>query len=132
MTTPEPNIPPASFGTKFKRALLLRCPICGNGKLFRKWFSMYTHCSHCRLKYERDPGYFLGSTYINYAVTAVTVTTFYFITHFGMGYSNKQLTYFLGAYCVLFPLTFFRYARSLWLMIDSVFDATDLQFEPEE
>ncbi|VAX39338.1 hypothetical protein MNBD_PLANCTO02-1693 [hydrothermal vent metagenome] len=129
--THQPDHPSASIGTLFKRGLFLRCPVCGKGKLFRKWFSMYTHCSNCRLKYERDPGYFLGSTYINYAVTAVSVTVFYFVFHFGLEVSNKQLSWWLGGYCVLFPLLFFRLARSLWLAMDSFFDATDLCFEPE-
>ncbi len=132
-----PKIPPPhpssrSLSAIFISGLRLRCPVCGQGKLFRRWFSMYSHCSNCRLKYERDPGYFLGSTYINYAVTAVSVTVLYMVFHFGLEFSNKQLTWWLGAYCILFPLVFFRLARSLWLAMDSFFDVTDLQFEPEE
>jgi len=121
-----------SLGTSLARALRLRCPLCGEGKLFRRWFSMYKNCNHCHLKYERAPGYFLGSTYINYAVTAVSITILYVSLHFGADFSNRQLTPWLGAYCILFPLVFFRFARAFWLAMDSFFDSTDLDFDKDD
>jgi uncharacterized protein (DUF983 family) len=112
----------ASLGEAFRRGMLLRCPRCGEGKLFIGWFTMPERCPKCRLKYERDPGYFLGSTYINYGVTAVAVLFAYLILHSTGGLSNRQLAWPLSSFCVIFPLFFFRYARSLWLEIDCYFD----------
>lgn len=83
---------------------------------------MYPDCPNCKFKYERAPGYFLGSTYINYGLTAVTLTALYVGFHFGLGYENRTLTPVLVLYCVLFPLFCFRYARSLWLSMDCYFD----------
>ena len=34
----------------FARAVRLRCPNCGRGKLFESWFRMHDHCPICRLK----------------------------------------------------------------------------------
>ena len=85
---------------------------------------MHDNCPDCKLKYERAPGYFLGSTYINYVVTAILLTATYVTLHFGVGYSNQWLAGPLVAFCVLFPLGFFRYARALWLAIDCYFDAS--------
>ncbi len=104
------------------RALRLRCPRCGTGKLFAGWFRMHENCTSCELKYEREPGFFLGSAYINYGITAVVVTATYMGLHFGAGYSNQALTVPLGTFIILFPLLFFRYARSLWLAMDLFWD----------
>ena len=43
---------------------------------------MNADCDHCHLHYEREPGYFLGSIYINYGLTALLVTLFYFALFF--------------------------------------------------
>jgi hypothetical protein len=34
---------------------------------------MYDDCSVCHLKYEREPGYFLGAMYISYGLALVTI-----------------------------------------------------------
>lgn len=111
-------------GSAVSRALRLRCPRCGQGRLFRNWFAMFPRCPECHFVYERDPGYFLGSTYINYGFTAVTLTAIYMVLHFGYGVSNQVLTPPLVAYCVVVPLVLFRYARSWWLMMDCYLDTT--------
>ena len=126
---PQPATPRPTPETLLGRALRLRCPKCGEGKLFVGWFTMPERCSVCRLKYERAPGYFLGSSYINYALTAVSLTFLYVSLHFGLGWSNQALMYPLIAYCVLFPLAIFRHARSLWLAIDCYFDKSILAGE---
>lgn len=113
---------PASL---WSRAMRLRCPRCGEGRLFTGWFSMHEHCPACNLKYERSPGYFLGSTYFNYGQTTVTMVATYIILHFGYGISKDWLVPPLAVYCVLWPLFWFRYARALWLAFDCYFDPTD-------
>jgi uncharacterized protein (DUF983 family) len=110
------------LGIARRRALRLRCPRCGGGKLFRGWFSMYESCPNCKLKYERAPGYFLGSTYVNYGFTASITTVAYVALHFGLGYSNRTIVGPLIAFVIIFPILFFRYARALWLALDLYFD----------
>jgi len=114
--------PQPTAGTLIRRALRLRCPRCGAGRLFTGWFTMPERCSECRLKYERAPGYFLGSTYINYGATAVILLFSYLALHDGLHLTNEQLAKPLVAICVLFPLWAFRYARALWLAFDCHFD----------
>jgi uncharacterized protein (DUF983 family) len=90
--------------------------------LFRGWFSMHERCSHCGLKFLREPGYFLGSIYFNYGVTAVLVMAGYLGLYFATNVSPDLLLWVMAAVCVVFPLWFFRYARSLWLGLDLYFD----------
>jgi hypothetical protein len=93
---------------------------------------MYPHCPNCKLKYERAPGYFLGSAYINYGLTAAILTAAYVGLHFVAGYDNRTLFWPLLAFCVGFPLFFFRYARSLWLAMDCYFDAEEFESPADE
>lgn len=83
---------------------------------------MPERCPNCNMKYERAPGYFLGSAYVNYGITAVVLMFAYFVLHFGFRWSNRQLALPLSAFCVLFPLWAFRYARAVWLALDCHFD----------
>lgn len=104
------------------RALRLRCPICGEGKLFRNWFMVHEHCPVCGVKFEREPGFFLGSIYINYGLTAVIATAAYIVLQFVYGYPEKQVLIGTLTFVVLFPLWFHRYARSLWAGFDQWHD----------
>ena len=123
-------MPRKPTGVYLKRAMRLRCPRCGEGPLFAGLFRMHTHCERCRLKYERAPGYFLGSTYINYGLTALVVTALYIGLHFGMNIDNGLLAFPLVAICIAIPVAFFRHSRALWLAMDICFDSTG--FESDE
>jgi len=112
----------ASYTTMLWRAWRLRCPRCGEGWLFKNWISMYPMCPWCELKYERAPGYFLGSIYINYGVTAVLVTVGYFALFFSGVVSPEAAMWIVAVFAVLFPIWFFRYARSLWMGFDHFWD----------
>ncbi len=104
------------------RTLRLRCPRCGEGKLFTGWVRMPRQCEVCGLKFEREPGYFLGSIYFNYGVTAFIVTIAALSMMMFTEASERTLLFSLGTFCVLFPLWFFRYARALWMAWDHFAD----------
>ncbi len=117
--------------TILSRSARLRCVQCGQGKLFRGWFRMNPNCSNCGMPFERGPGYYLGSIYINYGLTALLLIAGYFTCFFTEWVTGDILTISAVAFCVLFPLWFFRYARSFWLGIDYYFDPpTGAQREP--
>lgn len=88
---------------------------------------MHAVCPRCNLRYERAPGYFLGSLYINYGLTVLTMTAAYIGLHFGADVSNRVLVGPLLTFCVLFPTFFFRYARAIWLAFDCYFDITGFE-----
>jgi Protein of unknown function (DUF983) len=123
--------PRASLGQLLSRAGRLRCPRCGEGRLFSGLLNMHDGCSNCQLKYERAPGYFLGSIYVNYGFTAVAMTIGYLFLHAVMGYTNRQLAAPLVGFCVVFATFFFRYARALWLSLDCFFDPASFDMGPK-
>ncbi|HEX7448213.1 MAG TPA: DUF983 domain-containing protein [Pirellulales bacterium] len=110
------------FWPTFVRSCRLRCPRCGESPLFTGWFRMNPRCECCGLSFLQEPGFYLGSIYFNYGLTALIVTVAYFALYFATDLPGNTLLIGLTAFCVLFPLWFFRYARSLWLGFDQYFD----------
>lgn len=110
------------IGEILGRGFRLRCPRCGAAPLFRSRFAMYSHCLACDLQFEREQGYFVGAIYVNYAVTAVIAIVGYFTLDLLVGMSLSQQLVLWCAFAVIFPLFFFRYARSLWLSFDYIFN----------
>lgn len=104
------------------RAVRLRCPACGQAKIFRGWLAMYESCAACGRRFQRDAGYFLGSIYFNYAVTGLLVTAMYFAMYFGDVLGDEQRLALLMVFVIVFPAWFFRYARALWMAADEYFD----------
>src|SRR5213082_1467640 len=97
------------------RALRCRCPLCGQGKLFRGWLWMNNQCPHCGATFEREPGFFLGSIYVNYGLTALIMTIAYPLLLFVWGVPETPLLIGAVTFTVIFPILIFPWARSIWL-----------------
>jgi uncharacterized protein (DUF983 family) len=106
------------------RAVRLRCPACGRGRIFHGVFTMHDACPNCGRPFQRGPGFFLGSIYFNYGVTGLLVTVIYFAFFFTELLSDRQLIVLMTAFALLFPVWFFRYARALWIAFDELWDPT--------
>jgi uncharacterized protein (DUF983 family) len=104
------------------RALQLRCTACGRGPIFRGWFAMNDECAHCGRRFNRGPGYLLGSIYFNYGVTAMLVLMGYFAMFFGEVLEGWQRLVLLSVFASVFAMWFFRYARALWMAFDERWD----------
>ena len=63
--------------TKIKAFLKGRCPRCHCGSIFSgqmyslKFQKMNETCSHCKLKFEVEPGYFYAAMYVSYALNVL-------------------------------------------------------------
>ena len=106
------------FRALLARALALKCPLCGEGKLFSGWLTMHRACPHCGAVFEREPGFFLGSIYINYGLTALIVAVAYPMLLFNGLVRETPLLVGAVAFTVIFPILLFPWARSLWLGFD--------------
>ena len=120
--TPPPPARPDRFRLLFWRSLRLRCALCGRGPLFASWFGMHKSCSHCHAPFEREPGFFLGSIYFNYGLTALILAIAYPLFLFNRWVPEKWLLPSALVFTILFPIWFFRYARALWLGFDQFVD----------
>lgn len=116
--------------TLLSRAVRLKCPRCGEAAMFTGLFAMRERCPACGHKFDREPGYFLGSIYINYGITSLLITLGYVTLRFGWNLPNAGVLTGLLAFCVLFPTFFFRYARALWVALDCVWDRSIFESQP--
>lgn len=99
------------------RALLLRCPRCGRGSVFRRFVIMNETCSACELKFDRGVGYWLGAMMFNMGVSFGSVIVVFLLT---LGIAspdpdwNVVVAVTVGAAAVI-PLVFFPFSRTLWI-----------------
>lgn len=110
------------------RALRLRCPNCGRGRMFRSWLIAIPKCSTCRFRYNRgEDDYYLGAYTINLIIAELVVVAAIVISAIAMwpDVPWKKLPWALLPAAVWTPLITFPFSKSLWLGID-------LQFRPPE
>jgi len=75
-------------------------------------------CTVCHLVFEREPGYFVGAIYVNYAATALLTIGGFLVLD---AYTTISLTTQLliwSIFGIAFPVLFFRHSKSLWMAAD--------------
>src|SRR5712691_549838 len=104
-----------------------RCPRCRQGAIYRKslwrgWLAMHERCPVCGLKFDREPGYFLGAMYVSYALTLVPVLLLVVIfwRAVGLAYSTALLSAVIVYLPFVPPVA--RLSRVVWIYIDQRFD----------
>lgn len=117
--------------TRIATALRLRCPRCHDGKLFTGLMRMNAVCPKCGLKLEPDDGFYIGSIYANYAATALTATAAFLTLVYICGLNKDVVIWSCAAFTVVFPVWFFRYARSIWLSLMYLVSSSDFNFVDE-
>lgn len=123
----SPQLPTGSSGKPsrgaFRAVVGQRCPRCRRGLVFRGRFAMNNLCPACGLKFEREPGYFVGAMYVSYAMAALLLGSFTFIVSLFL--PGVALHYLLAIALLMFlPLVslVFRYSRVIWMTIDRALD----------
>lgn len=118
-------MPKRSVRQVFAAGVHLKCPKCGEGKMFSSMFKMFAACSRCNFRFEREMGYFVGAMYINYGATIIVAFAGFFALDFitPMPFLPNFILWI--AFCILFPIVFFRYSRSLWLSFDYIVNPSD-------
>jgi uncharacterized protein (DUF983 family) len=103
------------------------CPRCRTGKIFRYSVfrglpKMYERCSVCNLKFEREPGYFLGAMYISFGLALVTIALLAVLLWALTGWGITKDT--LWAVVLFLPLApaITLFARVLWIHLDQSVD----------
>ena len=110
------------YWTLLGRGLRLRCPVCGKGKLFKRFFTMYEKCPICNFTFEREEGYFTGAMAINLVISELLVTAAVlpFSVMAGLNPSIPFYPILLAGLPlpIVLPLIFFRHSRALWMSTD--------------
>lgn len=124
--------PTPEWRTLLWRGFLKHCPRCGGGHLYRRYFRMAERCPTCGYRFEREPGFFVGAYFINFAI----VEGFLFVMLMGFIAWKDQhpdaamapaivIGLFIG---LVGPVIFYPYSRTIW----SAFDLLMTPLEVEE
>ena len=93
---------------------------------------MHESCPCCGFSYEREPGFYLGSIYLNYGATVILTGALYAVLVLGLGLSNETTLAVCLAAAVACPILFFRHARSFLLALDSSVNQDQARSSAEE
>jgi uncharacterized protein (DUF983 family) len=100
-----------------------KCPRCHKGSMFatnnpyrlNRAFLMHEECSVCRLKYEREPGFFYGALYVSYALMSGIFILWFVADLIWLQWDAVSLSsWVVVTMIVFFPLAF-RWARLIWI-----------------
>ena len=97
--------------------LLLTCPACQHGRMFRSLFTMNVRCPVCGVIFERDAGEVTGGMAINMTITSTFALVVGGLLGVLTDISALALILMIGAATVGCGLLFYRHARGLWTSI---------------
>ncbi len=108
--------------SKLKAVINGKCPQCRKGDMFEysaynitKFHKMHEYCPVCGLRFVREPGFFIGAMYVNYAFSVAIIVA--------VGIALNVLNYYnlysfifsvVGLTILLLPVLF-RFSRILYL-----------------
>ena len=126
-------MPEGKKPTLLKSTFGLKCPRCRKGDLFvKKGLIVYNHildmeenCPHCHLKYDLEPGFWLGALWTSYPIVVLIELPF-LITALLVDGKAMWLS-FLGlvlAFFIAWPLML-RLGRSFWIHVNVRYEATN-------
>ena len=111
--------------SSIKAILEAKCPKCREGDMFefplshlRKFSRMHTHCPVCDLRFEVEPGFFIGAMYISYAMSLGIFFTVSVVVY--VLFNNPEFYFYMigipSTVLILLPFMF-RYSRVLFLYL---------------
>lgn len=104
-----------------------RCPRCRMGSIFLSSIflgfpKMHERCPVCNLRFDREPGYFLGAMYISYALGMAIIALFAALLWSITGWwITKDIVWAVLLFLPLAP-TVTLLARVLWIYLDQTID----------
>jgi uncharacterized protein (DUF983 family) len=103
--------------TLLLRVLRLKCPACGRGRLFRRYFVRAESCAGCHRRFEREEGYWVGGSevhmFASFGLSVLLCVPFVVLLEPTPGLYAAVI---LGH--VVLSLLVFRYSRAIFLAVD--------------
>jgi len=97
--------------------LLLICPACRHGRMFRSLFVMNVRCPVCGVIFERDAGEVTGGMAINMTLTSTVALVGGGLLGVLTDLPAGELIVLVGLITVAIGVLFYRHARGLWTSI---------------
>jgi uncharacterized protein (DUF983 family) len=104
-----------------------RCPRCRTGgifrySIFRGFPKMRERCAICDLKFEREPGYFLGAMYLSYGLGVLIMAPIALLLWSLTGWRITKVILWAVVLFLPFAPTITLFARVLWIYFDQTVD----------
>jgi uncharacterized protein (DUF983 family) len=105
------------------RGLRMKCPRCGAGKLFHRWFRMVPDCPNCHLHFEREPGYWVGAVAINTTVVGFLFAIVLVVWSAATIPDIPWVSILIAEIPLMAigPAFFYPYSKTLWVAVDRAF-----------
>jgi uncharacterized protein (DUF983 family) len=96
------------------------CAVCGQGHLFRRWFTMLERCPKCDLKFERIEGHWTGDLGINTIVSFGALLIVLLVGFLAFWPTPPIAAIIIAAIATagVLPLVFFPFSKTIWLALD--------------
>ena len=108
-----------SWTTLTIRGVRRRCPRCGAGRLFTRWFRMAERCPGCGMRFEREEGFFLGVYFMNITLTQLVLMA-YVAAAFVWTLPDPPMAAILAGAAVIavgVPVALYPACRTLWAAV---------------
>lgn len=110
-----------SAGKMFRRAIVLKCPLCGSRRTFiRRWMLRYDRCRTCGIRWHREHGFELGPIALNIVITffalGAGMVVAFIATAPDFPVGLLTLGFVVGA--IVIPLIAFPFTNTLWMAFD--------------
>jgi uncharacterized protein (DUF983 family) len=106
------------------RALMRRCPRCGERHVWRGWFTLRERCPLCGLELDRgESDHFYGAYLLNFVVAELIPATGFVVAILVTWPTPPWTAIMWGAMIVaaVAPFVTYPYAKTLWLALDLYF-----------
>lgn len=104
-------------GSKLYSIFKMKCPQCQEGEFFishpydfKHAGEMHEHCPNCGLKYSKEPGFYYGAMYVNYALGVALFVTLW--VSFNLFFDNISTGWQIGL-IIFFTITLTPYLYAL-------------------
>ena len=88
---------------------------------------MFDRCSICGLKFEREPGYFLGAMYFSFALGVLIMAPIAVLLWFLTGWWITKVILWAAILFLPFAPSITLFSRVLWIYLDQTVDPDGLR-----
>ena len=96
------------------------CPRCRKTYMFKEPLQitapldMKERCSHCKLNFEPEPGFYFGAMFVSYGLACLTFLPLALVLVFVFDWDVMDMMYLVFFLYFAFFLMIMRFARSIW------------------
>lgn len=110
-------------GTKLYSILGNKCPRCHEGDFFitknpynlKKFDKMHERCNVCNEKFDKEPGFFYGAMYVNYALTVALGVGWFILIYLMYGFDPMIYVVSFSIVLLITIPWMFRTGRLVWI-----------------